>query len=68
MGKSAPPYGISTQAAIWPWQYFTGKRWTFTCGACRWTWSEKLPVAEHISAKCPECGTRIDFEVEIGHD
>lgn len=31
------------------------KKWTITCGECRHTWKEKIPLAELVSALCPCC-------------
>ncbi len=49
------PFSCSTWNPIWPWQYIFGKMWTITCGRCRHTWREKLPINLHISAVCPCC-------------
>jgi len=41
------------------WNHFTGKKkWTITCGGCRHTWKEKVPIREPSSAICPSCGTQ----------
>tara|TARA_Y100000034_G_C6807667_1_gene362780 strand:- start:46 stop:264 length:219 start_codon:yes stop_codon:yes gene_type:complete len=35
---------------------FTGKKkWRITCGKCRHTWDEKVPIQERCSAVCPSC-------------
>jgi hypothetical protein len=31
------------------------KKWRITCGHCRHTWDEKVPVVERCSAICPCC-------------
>lgn len=38
------------------WNAFSGmKRWTVTCGHCKYTWAEKLPIVERITTICPHC-------------
>ena len=38
------------------WNHFTGKKqWRITCGTCRHTWDEKVPIQERCSAVCPCC-------------
>jgi len=47
------PYHISANGL---WNIFSGKKkWTVTCGNCHYTWSDKLPIVEDITAICPHC-------------
>ena len=42
------PYHISANGL---WNIFSGKKkWTVTCGNCHYTWSDKLPIVEDITA------------------
>ncbi len=48
-----------TLAANGLWNWFTGrKRWRITCGECKHTWDEKVPICEICSALCPCCGAQ----------
>jgi hypothetical protein len=63
--ETVEPYEIRSWNPIWPWQYWTGKNFTITCGRCWHTWRAKLPIASVFSVRCPECRTRNWWQVEI---
>jgi hypothetical protein len=32
-----------------------GPKWTITCGKCRNTFKERLPMVDHPGIECPRC-------------
>lgn len=41
------------------WNPFTGnKTWTVTCGDCRHTYKDTVPLVEAVSSLCPCCGAQ----------